>query len=1493
MKSSGLTRLLLGLFTAAIAFMGIAQVQANPVSEFGTIAQNQTNSAQWHTVDFTETYEDPPIVIVGPLTTAGANPSTVRVRNVTKDGFQWQIDEYDYLDGAHTTETVSYVVMEEGIHDINGLIFEAGRANVGSGFSTVSLAGSHTVAPVVMSQVETINNMLTVDDTKALITRARNVGTASFQIQLQDEELATTGITAESVGYIAATPGQGYLNGRPFEVLLTGDVVTDANHTVNFGELLRNPGLIGNQQTRDGGDVARLRYRSTTDTSAVIWLEEEASRDTEIGHTTENVGLMVVGDAYGEADSKLELFTINISHTWQPVSLSNTYTNPVIVLGPPSVNGGDKSTVRVRNVMADSFEAQIDEWDYRDGGHAVEEVSVLVMEAGVFEMGGLKWQAGSVGGATHVASAEEFMDPYSATPVVLGQIVTTNEPEALAHRFSSIDGDGFSVELDEEKANDGTHGPETVHYVAIESGQGSFTSIGGMNFTVGSTGTEIGNATEEVAFGANYALPVFLADFQSFNEADPVTIRARTLSAGSATIFAEEEESTPGGVAHADEVVGYLTVATEIDTDGDGIGDQWEIDNGLNPNDPNDAGNDPDNDLLTNLEEYEAGYDPSAFSGGSVSLTTLTADSFEKEGTRARYRINRSVGKAAVAVNFVIDGSSNPDTASSAGDYNVTLNNGTVLNGSVTVPENAGSIVIYVDPVDDGDYEYPEDFRITLQNDPNYIRTGPARTGTISDATDDPANDKLYVGLYTAEAPAIGQTSASGYSTLLVNGTNTQAIVSSSFSGLTTGQNNSHIHHAEPSSPNVLPGPTVESLDLGQISGHVWDIVPTGGYTGGDLIDSLNKENGLFLYANVHTEQFAAGEIRAVYGLAEGGTFEEPDPAPPITSLSGDDLTRDVARFLTQATFGPTQAEIEALVDDINNNHSGNRIAGYTQWIDDQFALDQTNLYDYTYAADQQEWDLRNADPATFDNANDPDHNNRRRGWWPIAVRAHDQLRQRAGFALSEIFVVSEAENNVRVRHYGAAQYYDNIVAAADGNFRNLIEDISKSPVMGAYLSSLKNQKALVDGSGNILVAPDENYAREIMQLFSVGLLQLNPDGTLELNESGLPIQTYTNEDITELARVFTGWSFSKYHGNQASGYPVLDNNSFNRGNGPKYFQASWTNPMKNFADRHDTGEKSFLGGTVAAGLSGEDCLDDALDIIHNHQNTGPFLARLMIQRLTHSNPSRGYVYRVAQAYENGTYNGSGSGQRGDFGAMVRAILLDYEARTLSLADDIGYGKQKEPIIRYTQILRAFDADSQLLLSDLSAYGYPASQLDNFPAGMTRFRYGDTTTVLSQSPLRAPTVFNWFLPDYEPGGAASAAGLVAPEMIQTTETQVIYNLNYLNTISRNNNGQGVNALVGQTDGLLDNIIIDKSSIEAIYDAEIASGSTVAETAVVLVDHLDVLLMAGNFKATYGSASGANPRSLVIDLVASQGSRTSRIRDAIYLMASTPEYIHQK
>lgn len=642
---------------------------------------------------------------------------------------------------------------------------------------------------------------------------------------------------------------------------------------------------------------------------------------------------------------------------------------------------------------------------------------------------------------------------------------------------------------------------------------------------------------------------------------------------------------------------------------------------------------------------------------------------------------------------------------------------------------------------------------------------------------------------------------------------------------------------------------------------------------------------------NIGTGSYPAGEISGIVARQTGSTTFTPPAAPPaIAALSGDALTRDVSRFLTQATFGPTAAEIQALTTQVTSVHGGDRIAAFSAWIDQQFAYDQTKLLDYTQAADAHEWALRGSDPINFTNNDEPRHHNRRRGWWLLATKAQDQLRQRAAFALSEIFVVSDQLTEVRRRHYGLAQYWDQLAARSSGNYRALLEDVSKSPIMGKYLSHLQNQKAIIDAqTGQVLISPDENYAREILQLFSIGLVARHPDGTLKLGADGQPIQTYTNSDITELARVFTGWSFSKRHGSKASGYPVQDNTTFLQAAGPAYFQASWTNPLKNFAAFHDTAAKTVLGTNIAAGLNGQQDLDAALDVLFNHPNTPPFISRLLIQRLVTSNPSAGYVHRISQKFAN-----DGTGVRGNLRAVIKAILLDYEARSLDVISNIGYGKQKEPIVRYIQLLRATDGQSLIPLSTLSAYGYPAAQADNFPAGTTLYRYAETNAALAQTPLSAPTVFNWFLPDFNPGGAVAAAGLVAPELEITTETTVIASANYHYQLTHIDAGQNTNPLIGATDPQEDNVRLDRVPLQQIYDAEITAGKTVLQATTTLLNHLDVLLLAGNLRVKYEAAPEPNPRSIILNTVSGLNVATAaRVKELLYLVVTSPEYLHQK
>jgi uncharacterized protein (DUF1800 family) len=800
------------------------------------------------------------------------------------------------------------------------------------------------------------------------------------------------------------------------------------------------------------------------------------------------------------------------------------------------------------------------------------------------------------------------------------------------------------------------------------------------------------------------------------------------------------------------------------------------------------------------------------------------------------------------------------------------------------IPAGAASVDIKVLPVADGLHEVPEMLTVSLKAGSNYQvdGAGSSATAIISDATDTPANDNIFIAYLVP--PAGVTSSATGISTAHLRGDNTAALVDLGFSGLTSSQLAAHIN----APANSGSGPDIKGLPRGQVAGSLWAIAAAQFLTTDQaVLDALYSGQ---LSVNVLSGDYSDGEIAGNFVMSDASADPPvPEDPPAEGTLTGEPLKRDVSRFLMQATFGPTQTEIDALAADIESR-GGDRIAGYSAWIDAQFALDQTKLLDYVQAADAQEWALRGTDPINYTTGDEPGPNNRRRGWWTLAVKANDQLRQRVAFALGEIFVVSEATDDiVQTRHYGAANYYDMLAANADGSYRALLGSVSHSPVMGKYLSSLKNQKAIVDGSGKVLVSPDENYAREVMQLFSIGLVQLNADGSVKLNSSGSPTPTYTNSDITELARVLTGWSFSKANGSKASGYPVQDNTNFNAGYGPQYFQASWLNPMRNFSTFHDSGSKVVLGTTIAADLTGDQDLDTALDILANHPNTAPFVGRRLIQRLVTSNPGAGYIYRVAKVFDD-----DGTGRRGNLKAVVKAILLDREARNAAVALQVGHGKQKEPMLRYVQLLRAFSGASKLPLSDLTAYGYPASQLDNFPGGVTRYRYPNTDTQLAQTPMRSPTVFNWFLPGYSPPGAIAAAGLVAPEMQLTTETQVVQSINYDRVFTESDTGQSVNALQA-SDASLDDVKIDRSPQANEYKALIAAGKTVREAVTAVVDDLDLLLAGGRLKERYENAATPNPRSIIIDTATatSEGATSNdRVKAIAYLVTISPTFLHQ-
>jgi uncharacterized protein (DUF1800 family) len=529
------------------------------------------------------------------------------------------------------------------------------------------------------------------------------------------------------------------------------------------------------------------------------------------------------------------------------------------------------------------------------------------------------------------------------------------------------------------------------------------------------------------------------------------------------------------------------------------------------------------------------------------------------------------------------------------------------------------------------------------------------------------------------------------------------------------------------------------------------------------------------------------GSVYAQQITVAGSTPDTPDT--PVFEFPFDQ--KDAARFLHQATFGPRRDEIEALGS-----------TGFQQWFAQQLAADQCFILPSIESA-------RAADPDG--EVNQRDFQN---GWWKCALNGNDQLRQRVAFALSQIFVVSFNEGSISNEIFGVAHYYDMLVRNAFGNYRQLLEEVTLHPVMGNYLSMRENSKA--DPATNKF--PDENYAREIMQLFSIGLLQLNENGTLKVTPQGLPIPTYDQDVIKGYANVFTGWNYYQPEAPESRRWRWLT---------PNFMQ-----PMVEVEAYHSVEEKLLLDGQrLPAGQTARQDLTQGLDIIFNHPNVPPFIARRLIQRLVLSNPSPDYISRVAAVFRD-----NGAGVRGDLAAVIKAILLDPEARLPEVAALPWYGKMKEPVIAVANLLRSFRATPT-------------------EGDFGRLNGLDSPYSLSQQPLRSPTVFNFYEPDYVFPGQLAAAGLVAPEFQITNDTTLIsristlasYVLRVVVTLKLDFNFTFEEGIAFQTEGLIDHIDLVMTSgsmpVEVKQAVAIALAALKDETArqrVEKVLHLTVI-----------------------------------------------------
>jgi uncharacterized protein (DUF1800 family) len=454
--------------------------------------------------------------------------------------------------------------------------------------------------------------------------------------------------------------------------------------------------------------------------------------------------------------------------------------------------------------------------------------------------------------------------------------------------------------------------------------------------------------------------------------------------------------------------------------------------------------------------------------------------------------------------------------------------------------------------------------------------------------------------------------------------------------------------------------------------------------------------------------------------------------AATVTSITDRPASRQEAlRFLTQATFGPTQAETDRLMQ-----------IGYAAWFQEQ-AIAQTRASYVGY------WDSRTAairaiKPGATAGAPEINH-----PFWKNAISGQDQLRQRMAFALSEIFVISTQDGCGANNSKSAAHYFDMLGQRAFGSYRDLLEQIALHPMMGCYLSHMRNQKE-DPVTGRV---PDENFAREILQLMSIGLHELNADGTEKLNASGQPIDTYGPTDITGLARVFTGWSLA---------CPDKSDTcfKFSTTKAGALIPERWWMPMQPYSNFHSVSEKRFLGTVIPAQSVGDPTtsLKIALDTIAKHPNVAPFISKQLIQRFVTSNPSPAYVKRVADRF---------TGSNGNLYSTITAVLTDAEAKSLSALSNPLSGKVREPILRVSALLRAYGAQSKT-------------------GEFLLWSTADAGSGLAQNPLQSPSVFNFFRPGYKaPNSESEKSGLLAPELQIVHETSAAGYINYMkNVITR-------------------------------------------------------------------------------------------------------------
>lgn len=575
-----------------------------------------------------------------------------------------------------------------------------------------------------------------------------------------------------------------------------------------------------------------------------------------------------------------------------------------------------------------------------------------------------------------------------------------------------------------------------------------------------------------------------------------------------------------------------------------------------------------------------------------------------------------------------------------------------------------------------------------------------------------------------------------------------------------------------------------------------------------------------FTKAQVYEDHFGTGNYIGVSVTAS----DTQNNGEAINTLSGSDLFPSLAgsaRFLSQASLGYNWKEIEYV-----------QTKGIVDWLEEQFSMPYTTFYNkyssvYHYAIDSigVTKNVHKDEYLTY-------------SFYEKICYEDDALRQKMAFALSQILVVSTNNSNIENNGFGVADYYDILYTNAFGNFNNILEQVSLHPIMGVYLSAFKNAKT----DYALGTYPDENYAREIMQLFTIGLYELNNDGSFKKDTNNELIPTYDIVDIQELAKVFTGFGI----GARLDTIPK----SFNNGVGITDF----TVPMKMYENYHDKTPKTLFDGTqLPANQTGLSDFYEVINRLFNHPNVGPFIARRLIQNFVKSNPSPAYVNRVATVFNN-----NGNNERGDLKAVIKAILLDSEARICNPIDnDVKAGKLIQPIERFTHLFKAFDISS--------------------PSGKLFFKdYTVYQDKLGQSFLESPSVFNFFSPFYAENNFVEANDMVSPEFEILTTTSSIHYINLMENAIKYRPFNNQTSLNENTYGLTNNRE-DDPNLDFSDEIEVLQKLGVE----ALIERLNILLCRGSL-STSTKATITNTINEYFDRVGTYTNERA-VQDAVYFI----------